>query len=108
MHDRSKMGTVVGKINKPPGAETAPVRMAGTMKKGNEMNATSAILESVATNSIVTIDGDEEEEITLQTQCDNSVRTSYDRGPDAPPGKMVEYWGRDDDGDEWRVHLRLT
>ncbi len=60
------------------------------------MTTTQAIERSITHDEIVTIDYSDEAEAELGVECDNSVRN----------GPVVEFWGRDQDGDAWRVHLR--
>jgi hypothetical protein len=69
---------------------------------GQNSTVDRAIRDSVTTNSIVTIDGDADVRRELTSRCDNSVDTTGERGP------LTEYWGRDDDGDDWRVHVEHT
>jgi hypothetical protein len=64
-----------------------------------------AIRESIARDRIVTIGSDASIREALSSLADDSAEMSYYRGPDAPPGEMTEYWGTDDDGDHWRVHV---
>jgi hypothetical protein len=59
------------------------------------MTAKEAIYESIVRNRIVTIDYDPHEYAYLEEHCDNSVDN----------GLETEFWGRDEDGDDWRVHL---
>lgn len=63
---------------------------------------TRAIETSIRETRIVTIPrdvrmGDNAQGIAadLAALCDDSVEN----------GDVIEYWGTDDDGDEWRVHL---
>jgi hypothetical protein len=65
-----------------------------------------AIRESIARDRIVTIDGDASIREALSSLADDSVETAYDRGPGVPLGALTEYWGTDDEGDHWRVHVR--
>lgn len=58
-------------------------------------NATHAIARSISHNEIVTIDATKEDVATLIAECDDHV--------DA--GDVHEYWGTDDDGNTWRVHV---
>jgi len=69
-------------------------------------NVAAAIERSLRQNEIVTIDYSDEAEAELLAACDDSAESSYDRGPDSPPGTLTEYWGSDRDGDAWRVHMR--
>lgn len=60
-----------------------------------------AIRQSVQQNEIVTINFnrvnyDSEIPTDLLVACDDSVEN----------GEVTEYWGTDDDGNEWRVHIR--
>lgn len=56
----------------------------------------TAIRQSIAQNEIVTIDYDEAAKHELTVSCDDSVRAN----------EMIEFWGMDEAGSEWRVHMR--
>lgn len=58
--------------------------------------AQSAIERSVSHNEIVTIDYDAEAAIDLSLESDDS----------ADGEGVTEYWGTDEAGNEWRVHVR--
>lgn len=58
--------------------------------------AECAIARSISHTEIVTIDYDADAETDLLAACEDSV--------DA--GEVTEYWGTDDEGREWRVHVR--
>ena len=68
----------------------------------NEERVQAAIDESRMRDSIVTIEGGQDVVDELLARCDDSAEMSYDRGPDAAPGTLVEAWGRD-----WRVHVQV-
>lgn len=68
----------------------------------------TAIRESALRGQIVTIESDSLLADALAGRADDSVEMSYDRGPDAAPGRLVEYWGTDEDGDAWRVHVMVV
>lgn len=56
-----------------------------------------AIARSVSHTEIVHLDYGSEELSILMAECDDYT--------DANDG-VVEFWGTDGDGDEWRVHMR--
>lgn len=60
--------------------------------------AASAIERSISHNEIVHIEANpaSEEFLALSAASDDSVDT----------GGMIEFWGTDDDGNKWRVHVR--
>lgn len=60
--------------------------------------AASAIARSVSQNEIVTIDYDPAAAEDLSAASDGS----------ADGNDVTEYWGTDDDGSEWRVHMRAA
>lgn len=60
--------------------------------------ADAAIARSISHTEIVTIDWSPASELALAEVCDDSVQTET----------VVEYWGTDEDGSEWRVHLDTT
>lgn len=65
--------------------------------------AKRAIERSVSHNEIVTIDADDySAELVeyLESESDGSADTTYERGD------LLEFWGTDAGGDEWRVHVR--
>lgn len=58
-----------------------------------------AIDRSIRRNEIVTLDRTPELTEVLLAECDDCIsNTAYD---------VDEYWGARDDGEEWRVHLRI-
>lgn len=59
------------------------------------MTAKSAIRESITRDRIVTLDYDADLVDELSSLCDDSVE-AYG---------LTEYWGTDEDGDSWRVHV---
>ncbi len=60
------------------------------------MNAQQAIDESISTHSIVTLDDADADTIrALLCESDDSVEN----------GPMYEFWGRNEDGATWRVHV---
>lgn len=59
------------------------------------MNAEQAIHESIVRNRIVELKDNAEDRRYLARHCDDSVET----------GQVTEYWGVDDDGNDWRVHI---
>lgn len=66
----------------------------------------AAIARSISHNEIVTIDH------VRIAQADCSVDRVHDVLTQAADdhvenGDVVEYWGTDDNGHEWRVHVRL-
>lgn len=60
------------------------------------MTAEQAIARSVSHNEIVTFDASDEDTAALILAADDWVKN----------GDLVEYWGKDDEGNEWRVHTR--
>lgn len=63
-------------------------------------NTTNAIIEvaiaqSIATNSIVHMEGDADVIDALAAYCDDSAERA----------NVLEYWGTDDDGNDWRIHV---
>ena len=61
-----------------------------------------AIIDSIARTEIVTLDVDQvrfEEDVRyeLMIQCDDSAETDG----------VAQYWGADEAGDNWRVHVQL-
>lgn len=61
----------------------------------NNMSIQHHIAQSIATNSIVHLSGDESVHLDLLAECDDSVEN----------GTVTEYWGTTDEGYEWRVHV---
>ncbi len=61
--------------------------------------AEQAIDRSVSHNEIVHITASEEIDAALEEACDGSVLTQ--NGAGLP---MTEFWGKREDGEEWRVH----
>lgn len=60
------------------------------------MKSQQAIEESASRNRIVTIDDAAAEDIeVLKLAADDWVEN----------GPVIEFWGRDDDGDNWRIHV---
>lgn len=59
------------------------------------MTAAAAIARSISHNEIVTLPATAERTSDLMIECEDSVETT----------DVVEYWGTDDTGAEWRVHL---
>ena len=57
----------------------------------------NAIWDSVAHTEIVTLDDEPGLADQLSAYCDNSVKNDG----------VAEYWGTDDDGNAWRIHIRL-
>lgn len=57
-----------------------------------------AVLESMMLSKIVTIKDWGGLQDALLAQCDDSVETDG----------LIEYWGSDDAGATWRVHLQLS
>ena len=57
--------------------------------------AYQAIDESKSTDSIVTIAWSDVVERDLYAECEDT----------ADRGQVIEFWGRDDEGRTWRVHL---
>jgi len=61
------------------------------------MNKTAAVMQrSISYNEIVTVPFDRNLERELYANCDGSVVN----------GDLVEFWGGDEDGNDWRVHLK--
>lgn len=68
------------------------------MTARTDLDAAQAIARSISHTEIVTIEHDEQAQIDLTAECDDSVE--HRRG-----NVLVrEYWGTDEDGNEWRVH----
>lgn len=65
-----------------------------------EKSVARAIAESAAENRIVILAWTEDRHAALARECEDTVQAS-------PRGTVdtYEYWGTDEDGDEWRVHL---
>ncbi|CAB4147536.1 hypothetical protein UFOVP509_34 [uncultured Caudovirales phage] len=59
------------------------------------MNASQAIDESIQTDSIITIEGTDEDFAYLSVTCDDSVQND----------DVTEFWGVDENDDHWRVHV---
>jgi len=69
---------------------------ASHTQKGNKMTIIeNAINESIANDCIVHLDHTPELADELQSICDDSVDNDG----------VIEYWGVDDDGRDWRIHL---
>lgn len=60
--------------------------------------AADAIAESIRHTSIVVIDDAPGLRDDLMTMCDDNIESD---------GKH-EFWGTDDEGDDWRVHVRVA
>ena len=59
-------------------------------------NAQQAIDDSISQNRIVHIDEPTQEDLDcLMVESDDSVEN----------GPVTEYWGRDEDSNDWRVHV---
>ena len=58
--------------------------------------ADRAIARSISHTEIVTLDYDATADVDLAAACEDSVVCQ----------SHTEYWGTDDDGQEWRVHMR--
>ena len=58
--------------------------------------AANAIERSISHNEIVTIDYDRDAASDLSVECEDNVSANG----------MTEYWGTNDEGNEWRVHMR--
>jgi len=58
----------------------------------------TAIAQSVSTNSIVHLDAGSDVIDALAAYCDDS----------AEHADALEYWGTDDDGNDWRIHAHLV
>lgn len=76
---------------------------------------TSAIADSIRCNTTpvlsARIDTQEWVDLTnaLADECDDYVRiTDGDNRIDGDIVEVREYWGADDDGDEWRIHVHAT
>ena len=61
------------------------------------MKATKLIARSISHNEIAHAKFDAETAAELASLAEDSVEN----------GAVIEYWGTDDDGDEWRVHLDI-
>ncbi len=61
-------------------------------------SASQAIARSVSHNEIVTLMGDSELELALSIESEDSAES----------GSIKEFWGTDEDGQSWRVHLDFT
>ena len=59
--------------------------------------ALALIKRSISHNEIAHGKYDAETAMELKSLSDDSVEN----------GDVIEYWGTDDDGDEWRVHLDI-
>lgn len=60
------------------------------------MKTHEAILESITQNRIVIIETATSDDVeSLKLASDDWVEN----------GSIIEFWGRDDDGDDWRVHV---
>jgi hypothetical protein len=66
-----------------------------TTTNNTETEAERLIAESVHRDRIVTVDHSGDVADDLAACCEDSVTTR----------NGTEYWGTDDDGGEWRVHL---
>jgi hypothetical protein len=58
--------------------------------------AANAIDRSISHTEIVTIDYDSDAASDLSVECDDNVSANG----------VTEYWGTNDEGNEWRVHMR--
>ena len=61
------------------------------------MKATELIARSISHNEIAHAKFDAETAAELDALAEDSVEN----------GDVIEYWGADDDGAEWRVHLDI-
>ena len=59
------------------------------------MTATEVIAKSAARDQIITVDAGDIDIEALRTAATNWVEN----------GHVTEYWGRDEEGDTWRVHV---
>jgi len=62
------------------------------------MDAEQAIARSISHNEIVTIDYSGDAQTDLLVEADDWTDN----------GDIREYWGTTDDGDNWRVHMRMA
>ena len=62
------------------------------------MTASQAIARSVSHNEIVTIEFNTYTEHDLLAACEDWTGN--------PTARRTEFWGTDNDGNEWRVHMR--
>lgn len=62
----------------------------------NDLTARQAIDRSTSHTEIVFIEYSTEAEDTLNEECENSCEAN----------NQTDYWGTNDDGNEWRVILR--
>ena len=69
------------------------------MTNTDRINATviDAIDRSISHDEIVYLDDEPGLRDALLAECDDNVESDG----------VAEYWGEDDNGDEWRVHVRL-
>lgn len=65
------------------------------------LTAAQAIARSISHDETVTIDGDNQAHLDLLAESDKHV----DCGRDQDGVSHVEYWGKTDTGDTWRVHV---
>ena len=71
------------------------------MTENNEMIA-DAIDQSLRQNEIVFLDAsDFDDDFDVLRALKDLASDSEDTG------EVVEFWGRDSDGDDWRVHVRV-
>jgi hypothetical protein len=59
------------------------------------MDAQAAIMSSISTNEIVTLDYSEDLEDELLCACEDNAESNV----------VMEFWGTTPGGKEWRVHL---
>jgi antitoxin component of MazEF toxin-antitoxin module len=59
-------------------------------------DAQRAISDSIQTDSIIHLPYDENTAADLLAECEDSTDSDTE----------TEYWGTDDDGQTWRVHMR--
>lgn len=66
-----------------------------TSSERADVTATKLIADSISTNSIIHAEWNGELADTLSAESEDYAESA----------DVVEYWGTDDDGNEWRVHL---
>lgn len=77
-----------------PAGQSMPGTTEDTTMITEQMIET-AIRESIQADRIVTIDGDAATHDALTLRADDS----------ADAGDVTEYWGTNDDGQAWRIHV---
>jgi hypothetical protein len=80
-------------------------RQSGRRMGNIDMTVEQAIEQSIRTTSIVTLGSASEPVADAESVMGELFAECEDCAGDDPRSVMAEYWGTDDSGNEWRVHV---